>query len=132
MSSSNLIDLMTLTWNLPLNFDVAFCNWLDKFLPPTRITKRCWVPKAKEVVDKVKADNKRGKRAQEKVPSPKVTPKPIPSSNRYAVLNSIEAKECKFSGLRNHNSPKMKFSTVTVQEVIEEALKCSTKTVVKA
>ena len=26
---------MTLTWNLPLNFDVAFCNWLDKFLPPT-------------------------------------------------------------------------------------------------
>ena len=35
MSSSNLIDLMTLTWNLPLNFDVAFCNWLDKFLPPT-------------------------------------------------------------------------------------------------
>ena len=34
MSSSNLIDLMTLTWNLPLNFDVAFCNWLDKFLPP--------------------------------------------------------------------------------------------------
>ena len=35
MSSSNLIDLTTLTWNLPLNFDVAFCNWLDKFLPPT-------------------------------------------------------------------------------------------------
>ena len=26
---------MTLIWNLPLNFDVAFCNWLDKFLPPT-------------------------------------------------------------------------------------------------
>ena len=39
MSSSNLIDLMTLTWNLPLNFDVAFCNWLDKFLPPT---DACW------------------------------------------------------------------------------------------
>ena len=36
MSSSNLINLMTLIWNLPLNFDVAFCNWLDKFLPPTR------------------------------------------------------------------------------------------------
>ena len=35
MSSSNLINLMTLIWNLPLNFDVAFCNWLDKFLPPT-------------------------------------------------------------------------------------------------
>ena len=29
---------MTLTWNLPLNFDVAFCNWLDKFLPPTDIS----------------------------------------------------------------------------------------------
>ena len=29
---------MTLIWNLPLNFDVAFCNWLDKFLPPT-VTK---------------------------------------------------------------------------------------------
>ena len=38
MSSSNLINLMTLIWNLPLNFDVAFCNWLDKFLPPT-VTK---------------------------------------------------------------------------------------------
>ena len=35
MSSSNLINLMTLIWNLSLNFDVAFCNWLDKFLPPT-------------------------------------------------------------------------------------------------
>ena len=35
MSSSNLINLMTLIWTLPLNFDVAFCNWLDKFLPPT-------------------------------------------------------------------------------------------------
>ena len=35
MSSSNLISLMTLIWNLPLNFDVAFCNWLDKFLSPT-------------------------------------------------------------------------------------------------
>ena len=35
MSSSNLINLMTLIWNLPLNFDMAFCNWLDKFLPPT-------------------------------------------------------------------------------------------------
>ena len=35
MSSSNLINLITLIWNLPLNFDVAFCNWLDKFLPPT-------------------------------------------------------------------------------------------------
>ena len=34
MSSSNLINLMTLIWNFPLNFDVAFCNWLDKFLPP--------------------------------------------------------------------------------------------------
>ena len=31
MSSSNLINLMTLIWNLLLNFDVAFCNWLDKF-----------------------------------------------------------------------------------------------------
>ena len=40
MSSSNLIDLMTLTWNLPLNFDVAFCNWLDKFLPPTNAPSR--------------------------------------------------------------------------------------------
>ena len=109
----------------------ANCGNTD-MVDPKRITKRCWVPKAKEVVDKVKADNKRGKQAQEKVPSPKVTPKPIPSSNRYAVLNSIEAKEFKFSGLRNHNSPKMKFSTLTVQEVIEEALKCSTKTVVKA
>ena len=38
MSSSNLINLMTLIWNLPLNFDVAFCNWLDKFLPPTIIS----------------------------------------------------------------------------------------------
>ena len=38
MSSSNLINLMTLIWNLPLNFDVAFCNWLEKFLPPTAIT----------------------------------------------------------------------------------------------
>ena len=37
MSSSNLINLMTLIWNLPLNFDVAFCNWLDKFLPPTSV-----------------------------------------------------------------------------------------------
>ena len=37
MSSSNLINLMTLIWNLPLNFDVAFCNWLDKFLPPTDV-----------------------------------------------------------------------------------------------
>ena len=37
MSSSNLINLMTLIWNLPLNFDVAFCNWLDKFLPPTTL-----------------------------------------------------------------------------------------------
>ena len=37
MSSSNLINLMTLIWNLPLNFDVAFCNWLEKFLPPTVI-----------------------------------------------------------------------------------------------
>ena len=35
MSSSNLINLMTLIWNLSLNFDVAFCNWLDKFFPPT-------------------------------------------------------------------------------------------------
>ena len=35
MSSSNLINLMILIWNLPLNFHVAFCNWLDKFLPPT-------------------------------------------------------------------------------------------------
>ena len=26
---------MTLIWNLPLNIDVAFCNWLYKFLPPT-------------------------------------------------------------------------------------------------
>ena len=80
----------------------------------------------------MKANNQRGKQAQEKVPSPKVTPKPILSSNRYAILNSIEAKECKFSGLRNHNSPKKKFSTLTVQEVIEEALQCGTKMVVKA
>jgi len=80
----------------------------------------------------VKADNKRGKQAQEKVPSPKVTPKPILSCNRYVVLNSVEAKECKFSSLRNHNSPKKNFSTLTAQEVIEEALKCSTKMVVKA
>ena len=57
----------------------------------------------------MKADNKRGKQAQEKVPSPKVTPKPILSSNRYAVLNSTGAKECKFSGLRNHNSSKKNF-----------------------
>ena len=35
MSSSNLINLMTLIWTLPLNFDLPFCNWLDKFLPPT-------------------------------------------------------------------------------------------------
>ena len=40
MSSSNLINLMTLIWNLPLNFDVAFCNWLDKFLPPTNAPSR--------------------------------------------------------------------------------------------
>ena len=81
----------------------------------------------------MKADNKREKQAQEKVPSSKVTPKskayPL---KQYAVLNSIEAKECKFSGLRNHNSPKKNFSTLTVQEVIEEALKCSTKMVVNA
>ena len=38
MSSSNLINLMTLIWNFPLNFDEAFCNWLDKFLPPTVIS----------------------------------------------------------------------------------------------
>ena len=41
MSSSNLINLMTLIWNLPLNFDVAFCNWLDKFLPPTATYETC-------------------------------------------------------------------------------------------
>ena len=40
ISSSNLINLMTLIWNLPLNFDVAFCNWLDKFLPPTMTLRR--------------------------------------------------------------------------------------------
>ena len=38
MSSSNLINLMTLIWNFSLNFDEAFCNWLDKFLPPTVIS----------------------------------------------------------------------------------------------
>ena len=43
MSSSNLINLMTLIWNLPLNFDVAFCNWLDKFLPPTGTFLTCRV-----------------------------------------------------------------------------------------
>ena len=40
MSLSNLINLMTLIWNLPLNFDVAFCNWLDKFLPHTNAPLR--------------------------------------------------------------------------------------------
>ena len=34
MSSFDLINLMTLIQNLPLNFDVAFYNWL-KILPPT-------------------------------------------------------------------------------------------------
>ena len=34
MSSSNLINLMTLIYNLPLNFDVAIYNWL-KILPLT-------------------------------------------------------------------------------------------------
>ena len=34
MSSFDLINLMTLIQNLPLNFDVTFYNWL-KILPPT-------------------------------------------------------------------------------------------------
>ena len=34
MSSFDLINLMTSIQNLPLNFDVAFYNWL-KILPPT-------------------------------------------------------------------------------------------------
>ena len=49
------------------------------------------------------------------------------------VLNFTEAKEYKYSSLRNHNnSPKKKFSTLAVQEVMEKALKYSTKMVVKA
>ena len=36
MSSFDLINLMTLIQNLPLNSNVAFYNWL-KILPPTTI-----------------------------------------------------------------------------------------------
>ena len=39
MSSFDLINLMTLIQNLPLNFDVAFYNWL-KILPPTNAPSR--------------------------------------------------------------------------------------------
>nr|POE87690.1 mdis1-interacting receptor like kinase 2 [Quercus suber] len=60
-------------------YSAANCGNTE-MVDPKMITKRRWVPKAKEVVDKVKADNKRGKQAQEKVPSPKVTPKPILSN----------------------------------------------------
>ena len=39
MSSFDLINLMTLIKNLPLNFDVAFYNWL-KILPLTIIQSK--------------------------------------------------------------------------------------------
>ena len=39
MSSFDLINLMTLIQNLPLNFDVAFYNWL-KILPLTNVPSR--------------------------------------------------------------------------------------------
>ena len=57
-----------------------------KMVDPKRMTKRRWVPMAKEVVDKVKDDNTRKKQAQVKVTNPKVTLKPPFSSNRYAVV----------------------------------------------
>ena len=37
MSSFDLINLITLIQNLPLNFDVAFYNWF-KIFPPTACT----------------------------------------------------------------------------------------------
>ena len=39
MSTFDLINLMTLIQNLPLNSDVAFYNWL-KILPPTNAPSR--------------------------------------------------------------------------------------------
>ena len=65
-----------------------------EMVDPRRMTKRQWVPKAKEVVDEVEADHARGKQAQVKFYSPKETPKPLLSSNMYVILNSAEAKDC--------------------------------------
>ena len=61
MSLSNLINLMTLIWNLPLNFDVAFCNWLDKFFASYRmnqVTIKCLVRNSKSSYLMVEGETK--------------------------------------------------------------------------